>query len=87
MASNEHGEAADAVAPPADVDTGEIERPAPAVARERDPGRRAPQAAVAPFDASDLSSLTVAELRERARAEQHRNYSRLTKAQLVELLS
>jgi hypothetical protein len=72
---------------PADVEEGEIQRPAPAVAGEPEPGRRTPRAAVAPFDASSLESLSVTELRARARSEQRTGYSRLTKAQLIELLS
>ena len=48
-----------------------------------------PQAATPskPKAESDLSSLTVAQLKERAAAAGHTGYSRYTKAQLIELLS
>lgn len=43
--------------------------------------------AAPPEEAGDLSRLTVAQLRERARLEGRTGYSRLTKAQLIEMLS
>lgn len=58
-----------------------------ATAAKKTPSPTKSSATTRALSADDLSSLTVAELKERAQKAGHTGYSRKTKAQLIELLS